>query len=145
MVVWRNSRNLGHYEQDLDYFFLESAFCAPVTVRLWQPANGNLAHVWGKNASADHPVLYFCVPSAEYDLYLQQTRRLLNDKGDMLSSLYTDVSNNYTNIQGATGVFGALNVLRYDCDCSGSPRDKEHRFYYQMRLNLMTPAPLPEL
>ena len=102
-------------------------------------------NVWGKNASADHPVLYFCVPSAEYDRYLQQTRRLLNDKGDMLSSLYTDVSNNYTNIQGATGVFGALNVLRYDCDCSGSPRDKEHRFYYQMRLNLMTPAPLPEL
>jgi hypothetical protein len=102
-------------------------------------------NVWGKNASEEHPVLYFCVPSAEYDLYLQQIRKFLNEKGDMLSSLYIEMSNNYSNIRGATGVFGALSVLRYDCDCSGSPFDHDHEFYYQRRLNLMTPAPLPEL
>ena len=72
--------------------------------------------IWKENETAAHPSLYFCSVSPEYDQYLQSVRGFLHQRGDVLSLLYGDVRNGFSNIDGGYGIFGAVRVLRHDCD-----------------------------
>jgi len=77
---------------------------------------------WGEDGAGRHSSLYFCSVSEEYDLYLQDCHRQIADrKGDILTSLYSNATNNYTNVHGGFGIFGAMYVLRHDCDLKWQP------------------------
>lgn len=77
---------------------------------------------WWDDARQRRSSLYFCSVSPEYDRYLQDCwQQTVSTEGDLLASLYVDASRIYTNIQGGYGVFGAMNVLRHDCDLQQTP------------------------
>lgn len=77
---------------------------------------------WGEDREGLHASLYFCSVSEEYDLYLQDChRQIASMKGDILTSLYSNATNNYTNVHGGFGIFGAMYVLRHDCDQERRP------------------------
>lgn len=94
--------------------------------------------------------LYFCCVSPEYDRYLQDCwQQTVSTEGDLLATLYVDASRIYTNVQGGYGVFGAMYVLRHDCDLKQTPAGTP---IYHTPLPFdcclaypAYPAPLPEL
>lgn len=103
---------------------------------------------WGTNDERLRSSLYFCSVSEEYDLYLQDCQRQITAmKGDVLASLYSNATNNYTNIKGGFGIFGAMYVLRHDCDLTKKPGGVPPMYaisdYYEEYPPY--PAPLPEL
>lgn len=114
----------------------------------WFSVYGDFEYnIWGENGTNAHPSLYFCSVSEEYDRYMQSLRSFKNEQGDMLVSLYRDIRNVYTNIDGGHGVFGAALVLRHDCDCHYTyrqpiPNGPGYDWYYDYAAY---PAPLPEL
>jgi len=63
----------------------------------------------------DRPSLFFCAVSPEYDQYIQSVIRMRSTKNtDLLGTLYMGL-NNYSNVEGGWGIFGAMSVLRHDC------------------------------
>ena len=118
----------------------------------WVPGARRFFSVYGdfdwefcrRNTDGAHPSLYFCSVSEEYDAYLQNLRQLKHN-GDMLSELYSNSLSSYTNIDHAFGVFGALYVLRHDCDVDGIS-GSDYQDSYGFRSSYVAyPAPLPEL
>ena len=105
---------------------------------------------WWDDNRQRRSTLYFCSVSPEYDRYLQDCwQQTVSTEGDLLATLYVDASRIYTNVQGGYGVFGAMNVLRHDCDLqqtlAGTPV-----FHMPLPFNCCLdypayPAPLPEL
>lgn len=110
---------------------------------------GDFAYnIWENNQTVSHPSLYFCSVSEEYDLYMQSLRKhRKGQEGDMLTSLYSNVQDIYSNIDGGYGIFAAAHVLRHDCDMQfvrtnpfpGGQRVVKYIAYPAY------PAPLPEL
>lgn len=77
---------------------------------------------WGEDGKTIRSSLFFCSVSEEYDLYLQDChRQVASMKGDILATLYSNATNNYTNVHGGFGIFGAMFVLRHDCDLKRRP------------------------
>ncbi len=103
---------------------------------------------WGDGGTRRRSSLYFCSVSEEYDQYLQDCyRQIRANEADVLSALYSNASNIYTNIKGGMGIFGAMYVLRHDCDLVKEPALTLPRFYrsdYYCEYPPY-PAPLPEL
>ena len=84
---------------------------------------GDIAYnYWWEDARSYRSSLYFCAVSPEYDHYMQDCwKQTVSAEGDLLATLYVDASRIYTNVQGGYGVFGAMNVLRHDCDLQRIP------------------------
>ena len=107
-------------------------------------------NIWGENETETHPSLYFCSVSPEYDQYLQSVRSFLNQQqGDLLTVVYSDIRNETSNINGGYGVFGAVSVLRHDCDAQYAPRylhpESPDSIYDWYNDYPAFPAPLPSL
>ena len=82
---------------------------------------------WFEDERAERSSLYFCAVSESYDRYLQDCRSMSAEKsGDLLGSLYSDASRIYSNIEGGYGIFGAMYVLRHDCDLEQFPEGTEY-------------------
>lgn len=74
--------------------------------------------VFDKNVGPDdeYTILYFSSVSKEYDRYLKYVyERKQKADGDMLTSLYSDNANIPGNIEGGTGIFGAICVKAFSC------------------------------
>ena len=106
-------------------------------------------NIWGVNETPDHPTLYFCSLSEEYDRYLQDLRNYTAEtEGDLLSFIYAEEKLISSNIEGGKGIFGAVSVLRHDCDLHFNPRatplhpDRVTEWYSAYPAY---PAALPEL
>lgn len=105
---------------------------------------------WWDDARERRSSLYFCSVSSEYDRYLQDCwQQTVSTEGDLLATLYVDASRIYTNVQGGYGVFGAMNVLRHDCDLQQTPAGTPV-FHTPLPFDCCLaypayPAPLPEL
>jgi len=100
---------------------------------------------WNEDRECLHSSLYFCSVSEEYDLYLQDShRQIASMKGDILTTLYSNATNNYTNIRGGFGIFGAMYVLRHDCDLERKPSEHTQMYDYFAEYPPY-PAQLPEL
>lgn len=100
---------------------------------------------WNEDREYLHSSLYFCSVSEEYDLYLQDShRQIASMKGDILTTLYSNATNNYTNIRGGFGIFGAMYVLRHDCDLERKPSEHTQMYDYFAEYPPY-PAQLPEL
>lgn len=79
-------------------------------------------HYWGEDKEGPRSSVFFCSVSEEYDLYLQDChRQMAAMEGDVLASLYSNATNNYTNINRGFGIFGAMYVLRHDCNMKMHP------------------------
>lgn len=101
-------------------------------------------YLWGKHPMVAHPSLYFCSVSEEYDQYLQCTRQQ-SVEVDLLSALYSNSLSDYSNVQNAYGVFGAMLVLRHDLDVDGLHYYSSGGKYSYPNTYPAYPAPLPEL
>ena len=106
-------------------------------------------NIWGVNETPDHPTLYFCSLSEEYDRYLQDLRNYTAEtEGDLLSFIYAEEKIISSSIEGGKGIFGAVSVLRHDCDLRYNPRvtplhpDRVTEWYSAYPAY---PAALPEL
>lgn len=112
---------------------------------------GDIAYnYWWEDARPYRSSLYFCAVSSEYDHYMQDCwKQTVSTEGDLLATLYVDASRIYTNIQGGYGVFGAMNVLRHDCDLQRIPAGTGSLFiripYDCCQAYPAYPSTLPEL
>lgn len=109
-------------------------------------------HFWDSSENDRRSSLFFCSVSQEYDRYLQDCRKLLQEnEGDVLATLYSSADQIYSNINGASGIFGAVYSVRHDCDLNkyqaGEPIINKYQTY-PFDVFLEYPAyqsPLPEL
>ncbi|MBR1538940.1 MAG: DUF4249 family protein [Bacteroidales bacterium] len=83
--------------------------------------------VYDKNSSATYPILYFSRVDPLYDRYLQFVyEKSPENKGDFLGSLYADIRDAPTNIEGGYGIFGTIQVQAYRCNRSFSRLNDIH-------------------
>ena len=105
---------------------------------------------WWEDERERRSSLYFCAVSQEYDRYLQDCwEQTVSTEGDLLATLYVDASRIYSNVKGGYGVFGAMYVLRHDCDLERIPAGTVIQ-HYPVPFDYCSaypayPAPLPEL
>ncbi len=103
---------------------------------------------WGEGHDWTRSSIFFCSVSEEYDHYLQDChRQMAAMEGDVLASLYSNATTNYTNINGGFGIFGAMYVLRHDCDMKKHPAMVQPVYYRSDYYEEYPPypSPLPEL
>ena len=157
----------GHDHSAHDYILTDNAWRTTTLMHHGVDASsyfsifGDISYnYWFEDERAERSSLYFCAVSESYDRYLRDCRSMSTEKsGDLLGSLYSDASRIYSNIEGGYGIFGAMYVLRHDCNLKSVPKGTAFDYAYDSEGNLFPitagsdfslphiayPAPLPNL